>query len=85
MSDWVGPRRLREDYVERHFDKVEEAGKQLYLAVMRGEIRACDPNGNVYGPVWLEQFSKMRWHPDDPWALPPDLPLSVEDAKKKWG
>jgi hypothetical protein len=85
MSDWIRALKLREYYVDHAFDHVEEASKQLYLSVIRGEIRARDKDGKIYGPTWLDQFSKMQWDPDDPWALPADLQLSVEDAKKKWG
>jgi hypothetical protein len=34
------------------------------------------------GPEWLKQFAAMTY--DDPFTLPPDLELSVQDAKKLW-
>jgi hypothetical protein len=81
--EWTRPLKLREYYVDRHFDSVEEAEKQLYLAVIRGDVRAR--RGEVvFGPEWLKQISKMRFSDTDPFALPPDIELSVEDAMRLW-
>ena len=83
-AEWLRPMKLREYYVDHAFSTVEEADKQLYLAVIRGEVRARW-NGIVYGPEWLKQFSRMKFGDDsDPFALPPDLELSVEDAERLW-
>jgi hypothetical protein len=40
MSEWLRPSKFREYYVDHRFDDVKEAERQLYLAVIRGEVRA---------------------------------------------
>jgi hypothetical protein len=40
--------------------------------------------GIVFGPEWLKQIDKLVTDPNDPYALPPDIGISVEDAKRKW-
>jgi hypothetical protein len=44
---WLRPLKLQEYYVDAHFDRAEEAEKQLYLAVIRGDVRA-----RLKGRVW---------------------------------
>jgi hypothetical protein len=83
-EQWLRPSKLREYYVDNAFDSVEESSKQLYLAVIRGEVRARSQE-LVLGPEWLKQVSKMTFHDRDAFALPPDIELSVEDAKRIWG
>jgi hypothetical protein len=82
--EWVRPSKLVEYYLAKRFDDLEEADKQLYLAVLRGDVRAR-LKGLILGPEWLKQVSKMKVSETDPFALPPDLELSVEDAKRIWG
>jgi hypothetical protein len=84
MSEWLRPSKLREYYVDHRFDDVKEAERQLYLAVIRGEVRARR-KGRMFGPEWLKQISKMKFDDNDAFALPPDIELSVEDAKCIWG
>jgi hypothetical protein len=55
--------------------------KRLHLAVINGEVRAR-LKGRVLGPEWLKQIAAMKY--DDPFTLPPDLELSVQDAKTLW-
>jgi hypothetical protein len=81
--EWVSPLKLREYYVDRAFADIGEAEKQLHLAVISGEVRARF-KGLIYGPEWLKQIVKSKYHESDPYALPPDIELSVEDAKRKW-
>jgi hypothetical protein len=80
-SQWLRPMKLREYYVDHAVSDVHGAEKQLYLAVIKGEVRAM-LNGRVLGPGWLKQVERLKY--DDPFTLPPDLELSVEDAKRKW-
>jgi hypothetical protein len=80
-SQWLRPMKLREYYVDHVVSDVHEAEKQLYLAVIKGEVRAKS-KGIVLGPEWLKQLEKFE--NDDPFTLPPDIELSVEDAKRKW-
>ena len=84
MTDWLGPRKLREYHVDHHFDTAEEAQKQLYLAIIRGDIRARRGE-QTFGPEWLKQISKMKFNDKNAFELPPDIELSVEDAKRLWG
>ena len=84
MAEWLRPSKLREYYVDRRFGDVNEAERQLYFAVIGGKVRARS-KGRVLGPEWLTQLSKMKFHDTNAFALPPDLELSVEDAKRIWG
>ena len=38
----------------------------------------------VFGPEWLKQIAQLKVDEANPFALPPDIELSVEDAKRKW-
>jgi hypothetical protein len=54
-----------------HLDKhAKTADKWLYLAVIRGVVRARN-KGLVLGPDWIKQLTKMTYHDDHPFALPP--------------
>ena len=57
-------------------DGIEACQKRLYLAVKRLK-------GLVLGPEWLKQIAAMTYD-DNPFTLPPNLELSVEDAKRIW-
>ena len=85
MTDcrWVSPRKLRQYHMDHIVKDVEEAEKQLYFAALSGEVRARS-EGKLFGPKWLKQLAAMRVDDDNPFALPPDLELSVEDARAKW-
>jgi hypothetical protein len=78
--EWIGPRKMVDYYVDigQGYDRAE---KQLYLAVIKGDVRA-KLNGRELGPEWLKQVSLMKY--ERPFTLPPDLRLSVEDAKRIW-
>ncbi len=82
-DQWLRPSIMRERYVDHVFSSVEQADKQLYLAVINGDVRAR-LNGRVLGPEWLKQVSKLETDGTNPFALPPDLELSVEDAERVW-
>ena len=58
----------------------QEAKKQLFLAVVSGEVRAR-LGDTILDPKW---FQHAKFDDDDPLALPPDIELSVEDARRKW-
>jgi hypothetical protein len=55
----------------------------LFLSVTKGEVRARSKN-RVFGPEWLKQIAQLKVDEANPFALPPDIELSVEDAKRKW-
>ena len=40
MSKWLRPLKVREYYLNSHFDSIKAADKWLYLAVVRGAVRA---------------------------------------------
>jgi hypothetical protein len=40
MSEWLRPLKLREYYVDRRFDDVKEAERQLYFAVIGAKVKA---------------------------------------------
>jgi hypothetical protein len=66
MSKWLSPQKML-----RRFGDVAEAERQLYLAVVRGDVRAR-LNGKILGPEWLTETSSF--------ALPRDIELAAEDA-----
>jgi hypothetical protein len=79
-DEWLLPSKLRQRYVDKHFKRSNLAEKQLYLAVVRGNVRAR-LNGIVLGPTWLKQLSCD----DDAVAFPPEIELSVDDVRRIWG
>jgi hypothetical protein len=85
-SKWMSPLKVRKYYVDhaKGIDTVEEAEKRLWLAVMGGTVRARR-NGVIYGPKWLKQLAKITFMEGEPFALPPDVELSVEDARRLFG
>jgi hypothetical protein len=79
-AEWLSPRKLQEYYVDRVLHDIQEAKKQLFFAVTKGEIRArCQ--GTILDHRWFEHLAVDD---DDPHALPPDVELSVDDARQKW-
>jgi hypothetical protein len=84
MEDqWLRPLKIIEDMAHL-FNNADDAEKELYLAVIRGEVRARS-KGIVLGPEWLKQLSKLKVHDTNPFALPPDIQVSVDDTRKVWG
>jgi hypothetical protein len=82
MSKWLRPLKVREYYLDSHFDSIKAADKWLYLAVVRGAVRARS-KGLVLGPEWIRQLSRMTYEDDNPFALPPDIELSIDDIKRE--
>jgi hypothetical protein len=84
-SEWLLQNKLREYYVQPAFgDDIEQAQKQLYLAVITAEIRSRI-KGRVLGPEWLKQISNIKFMRGEPFALPGDMEISVEDTRRKFG
>jgi len=85
-SKWLRPLKVREYFVDHAagIDTVEEAEKQLWLAVVTGVVRSRR-NDVVYGPEWRMQFAQMTFAKGEPFALPSDIELSVEDAQRHFG
>ena len=80
-TEWTSPRKMMDYYMDQS-DGIEACQKRLYLAVIKGEVRAR-LNCIVLGPEWLKQIGAMTYD-DNPFTLPPNLELSVEDAKRLW-
>ena len=40
MSKWLSPQKMLDYHIVRRFGDVAEAERQLYLAVVRGDVRA---------------------------------------------
>jgi hypothetical protein len=55
--------------------------RQLYLAVVRGDVRAR-LNGKILGPEWLKQLCRMKISEVSSFALPRDIELAAEDAPR---
>jgi hypothetical protein len=79
-DEWLLPLHLRQRYVDKHFKRSSEAEKQLYLAVIRGSVRAR-LNGIILGSTWLKQLSSDN----NAAALPADIELSANDVRQIWG
>jgi hypothetical protein len=82
-GEWASPTKMLDYYVDQS-NGIEAARTQLYLAVIAGDIRAKTTKGSVLGPEWRKQLSLMKFDDEDPFALPPNLLLSVDDAKRLW-
>jgi hypothetical protein len=82
-DQWLGPSTILDLYVRPVAH--EDAAKWLYLAVITGRVRIRARTGPIFGPQTLKNLSRMKFDDTDPWALPPDLVLSVADAKIEWG
>ena len=77
--DWLPPAKLREHYVEPVAVDAQDAQRVLYLAVITGQVRSrC--KGHI---LRRDQIGAMR--DINPFSLPTDIELSVEDARRKWG
>jgi hypothetical protein len=77
LIEWTSPRKM----LFYHMDQEGMAQRRLFQAVIQGEVRAR-LNGRVLGPKLLKQVEAMKQ--DTPFTLPPELELSVKDAKRKW-
>ena len=80
--NWMSARKMIEYYLDYVLPPLANPAKQLYEAVIAGEVRA-HRNGVVLGPEWLKQLGSLA-EISNPYALPPDIGLSLEDARRKW-
>jgi hypothetical protein len=79
LFGWLPAPKLREYYVDPAVGGGQEAQRVLYLTVVTGQVRAR-LNGRI---LRLDQIALMGQI--NPFSLPPDLELSIEDARRKWG
>jgi hypothetical protein len=77
--------KLRESYVDQFVSDVRAAEYQLFWAVVDGNIRARH-GGRLLTPEEAYALREKSWSSveGDLYALPPDIELSVEDAKHIW-
>jgi hypothetical protein len=82
---WLRPMKLRESYIDQFVSDVRDAEYQLYWAVVDGNIRARH-GGRLLTPEEAYALREKSWSSveGDLYALPPDIELSVEDAKHIW-
>ena len=76
MSKWLSPQKMLDYHIVRRFGDVAEAERQLYLAVVRGDVRAR-LNGKILGPEWLKQLCRMKISEASSFALPRDIELAA--------
>ena len=69
MSKWLSPQKMLDYHIVRRFGDVAEAERQLYLAVVRGDVRAR-LNGKILGPEWLKQLCRMKISEASSFTLP---------------
>ena len=81
MSKWLSPQKMLDYHIVRRFGDVAEAERQLYLAVVRGDVRAR-LNGKILGPEWLKQLCRMKISEASSFALPRDIELAAEDVPR---
>ena len=56
--NWLSARKLIEYYLDYADPPIAEPEKELYEAVISGEVRARS-KGIVLGPEWLKQIDKL--------------------------
>jgi hypothetical protein len=83
-AEWLRPLKVREYCVDHCFDDLMESERQLYMAVIRGELRARH-KGRQLGARMVKAAFENEIRCPNPFTLPPDIELSVEDAKGIWG
>jgi hypothetical protein len=77
--EWLPAPKVREYYVDPAVGDTQEAQRALYLAVATGQVRARS-KGRV---LRLNQIASMEQI--NPFGMPSDIELSIEDARRKWG
>jgi hypothetical protein len=84
--NWVSPRELCEYYIEHVVQSKDDAEYQLYVAVTDGLIRAKH-NDRILTREEAAALGDSPWSnaEGDFYALPPDLEVSVDDAKNLFG
>ena len=77
--EWTFPRKI----IDYHMPNMAGAEEKLFNAVISGDVRARF-KGKTFGPEWRKQLSKFKPDESNPFALPPDIEISTEDARRKW-
>jgi hypothetical protein len=77
--EWLPAPELCKHYVEPAVGDAQEARRVLYLAVVTGQVRARS-KGRILRRRQIASNEEVS-----PFGLPPDVELSIEDARRKWG
>jgi hypothetical protein len=82
-GEWAHPVKLRENYPDYLVSAKDDPEYQIYRAVLDGAIRVRH-NGRILTKQEAGALGEKRWSDaeGDYYALPPDIELSVEDAKR---
>jgi hypothetical protein len=81
---WISPLKLREYYADFLLPDVDDTQQAVHRAVIAGEIRAR-LNGHLLTKQDAAALGQTQWgDAENPYALPSDLQLSVEDAERIW-
>ena len=82
---WISPLKLREYYADYLLPKeVEDTQRAVYDAVIAGAIRA-KLKERLLTKEEAAALAKTQWGgPENPYVLPSNLELSVEDAERIW-
>jgi hypothetical protein len=78
-TEWTSFRKI----IDYHMPNMPDADRQIFNAVISGDVRARF-KGKIFGPEWRKQLSKFKPDESNPFALPPDIEISTEDARRKW-
>ena len=83
---WCSQRKLFDYHVDRLLPPDVDGYRAIYEAVISGKIRSRT-KGNVLTKQEAAELAKIKWSsdPDQPYMLPPDLGLSIEDAEEMFG
>ena len=81
--EWLPPEKILETYVYPAFADFNEAEKDLRIAVITGEVGARY-QGEIIGPKLRAQIAGTVYDDNNHAALPPDIEISVEDARRVW-
>ena len=76
---WVSPRIMREYYAHFFAAHIQDPQHEIYKSVVGGTIRA-KYKGYLLTTEEAASLADIRWDKNSPYAPPPDIQLSVEDA-----
>lgn len=80
-GEWLRPMKLRENYADYLVSAKDDPEYQIYRAVLDGAIRARH-NGRILTKQETSALGEKRWSNTEGDYFPPDIELSVEDAKR---
>jgi hypothetical protein len=78
---WVSPRKLLASHINHIVEDVEVAEKQVYFAVISGEVANARSHGKLFGLNRSNGADEVRRR--YPFVLPPDIKMSVDDERRK--